>query len=180
MTEARMSKTSRSQAPPPTITLGSPFGLPHLLLIILLGFLSGQGCTEYRLSGTVATGRLPAVLVVDNDDPRLNQLGVEGAVIELTLDPRSLRPRSLGAGQTDGTGQFDIPIDQAGAGVLDYQLGILCRLEGHQSIWQIVPMPSTKRRLLIMMAPGHNRHSPTGNRLNEVLKIQQRLLREPR
>lgn len=180
MTEARMSKTSRSQVPPPIVTLGSPFGLSHLRLVILLGLLSGQGCTEYRLGGTVATGRLPAVLVVDDNDPRLNQFGIEGAVIELTLDPTSLRPRPLGAGQTDGTGQFDIPIDQAGAGILDYQLGILCRLEGHQSVWKVVPMPSSKRRLLIIMAPGHNRHAPTGHRLNEVQKIQQRLLREPR
>jgi len=119
-------------------------------------------------------------MLVDHDDPRLNELGLEGAVIELTLDPASLRPRPLGAGQTDDMGRFDIPIDQAGVGVLDYQLGILCRLDGHRPVWQVVPIPPAKRRLLIMMVRGPDRRSRTGDGLNEMLKMQQRHLNEPR
>ena len=148
----------------------------------MLTCLSTVGCGAYRLRGTILDGQLSAVLLVDHDDPRLKQVGLGGAVIELTLDPNSMHPRPLGAAMTGRDGEFDIPIDQAGAGVLEYQLGIMCRLDGYRTIWQIIQLPSSKRQLLIIMtpgphgAPGPSRVPPNQDILKDTLQMQDRWL----
>ncbi len=138
--------------------------------------LAATGCGEYRLRGLVVEGDTAAVLVVDDDDPRLAQHGLSGAVIELTVEPNSLRPKSLGAAMTDDHGQFDMAIDQPGAGLLEYDIGILCRLDGYRSHYETLLLPGSNRRLLIIVHEGRGVNRAKGDLLQETLDLKDQLM----
>ena len=150
---------------------GRVMAVAYVLSMIAVG-----GCAKYRLQGVVVIGDAGAVLVVDHDDPRLDQIGLSGAVLDLTMDPNSLRPTSFGPSMTDERGRFDITIDQLGAGFLEYELGILCRLNGYRSLSQNLPMPSSRRWLLVMMTKGRDTHPVGQDVLQETLEWKDRLL----
>ena len=149
------------------------------LVLPLIGaaqlLLVSTGCSEYRLRGLVVAGDVQRVLVVDKHDPRLDQEGLPDAVLDLTLDPSSMRPKRLGSGMTDARGKFDIPIDAAGAGFLDYELSLLCSVEGYGSVYQIIQRPSGRRRLIVMLVKGGRSIEPTDDALTESMKIHQRV-----
>lgn len=136
------------------------------------------GCQTYRLQGTVVPGLMPAVIEVEPRDPRLAQRGLEGALIELTLDPSSMRPVALGIIEADDLGRFDIPLEQAGVGFLEYDLGILCRAPGHMATYQVISVPPAGRQLLVLMARGRDTGPPAPDVLRETLELKEQLLRD--
>ncbi len=131
---------------------------------------SAFGCA-YVLEGRVIQGGHGAVVVTEPDNPNFEQRGLGDVTIELTLDPGSISPRSLGTQLTDGEGRFRFPIDAAGAGVLEYELGVLCRSKGYQTLYQTLPMPPKSRRLLIVMAPGSVPPSEAEDVIGETLRL---------
>jgi hypothetical protein len=108
------------------------------------------------LRGKVVSGPQSMVMVVTEDDPRLAGPGLDGVTIKLTLDPRSLGRKPLGAGSTYGDGTFAIPINEFGAGLLEYEVGALARAEGHQYAEGYFKLPPPSQRVLIVMAKGHD------------------------
>ncbi|MBI1370635.1 MAG: hypothetical protein GC162_18510 [Planctomycetes bacterium] len=131
--------------------------------VVMMFFISAlaalsAGCSSgYTLRGKVVTGPEALVSIVPADDPRLAGPGVESATIELTLDPRSLGRRVLSTNAAYGDGQFQIPVQEFGAGVLDYELGVLVRANGYAPTAGIFRLGSQDLRLLIVMTKGQDR-----------------------
>jgi hypothetical protein len=141
---------------------GAPAGLALLLV----------GCAGYRLQGRVVPGPEPAVFVLKAGDRQLDQPGLAGAMVEATLDPSSLSPKRVGTAITDSDGDFELPVDAVGAGVLEYELGLLARNQDSTTLWQTLDLPPGSRRLLIVLRPGPpGKAGPPPDILEETLEM---------
>ena len=139
--------------------------------LVLLAVAALAGCESYRLRGAVVAGEAPGVLVVKPSDVRLREVGLPGATIELVLDPASMSPKPAGAALSDARGRFDVPIKEMGAGLLEYELSILCRLKDHGPVYQTIALPGSDRRLLIVLAPGRDAPRPNEDLISETLRL---------
>ncbi len=150
---------------------GRPMRFAGVALLVCVMAVGGCG---YQLRGTVIEATTSAVLVVDQDDPRVNDPRLPGAVVSLTLDPGHLNAKNLGAHATDVNGRFDVPIGE-GAGLLEYQLELLCRLSGYQAVQQRMALPGGTKQLLILMVPGRDTYRPKPDILDETLRLEKQL-----
>lgn len=112
------------------------------------------GCGSYALQGRVIHGSSPEVLIVDRDDPRLEGSGVPGASVRLTIDPDSLGRNILSPTTTRPDGTFSIPVDEFGAGILEYDAGLLVRKEGHEPAYRDFRLPGGNQRVLVVLPRG--------------------------
>jgi hypothetical protein len=111
-------------------------------------------CSPHTISGRVVRGDVSYVSVVDKDDPRLSEPGLPGVLLRLDLDPGRLSSKSL-AQETSGTdGEFTLPVDEPGAGLIDLEVGLLARRKGFQSAEGVFKVPKGSKRVLIVMSPG--------------------------
>jgi len=125
-----------------------------VLLLLTVAFIL-PGCGPYLLKGRVIAGDSPHVLVVPNSDTRLDESpGIPGATISLRLDPNSLGGRELADGMTDGDGRFAIPINEFGAGLLEYEIGVRVRQRGHNTAYDVIDMPGSGLRVLVILPRG--------------------------
>lgn len=148
------------------------FCVVALAMMLPLGL---TGCSSYHLAGTVISGSQSTVLVVDKNDSRLQQPGINGASLMFTIDPDSLNASSLPVDITDGNGSFSVPVSQTGAGFLEYDLLALCRAPGYVSASRKMPLPSGSKRLLIVLSPGKDTYTPDHNIVNETIDMGKRL-----
>ena len=116
-----------------------------------------SGCTTYKLRGKVVDGDVSSILVVDPDDPRLKQPGIAGVGIQLMLDPQKLSRKQAGQTTSFAYGTFSLPVEQTGAGFLEYQAMVTARMARMSPAVRIMPLPPEDKRLLIMLAPGEDR-----------------------
>jgi hypothetical protein len=131
--------------------------------------LAMAGCETYVLRGQVISGNTPAVLIVESDDARLQSgMGIMGAKINLTLDPRSLGREPLGETVTSTDGSFSMPLDLFGAGTLLHEVGVVARAQGYNATTGEVILPSAKKRMLVIMVPGRDRYVPPEDPLEDV------------
>jgi hypothetical protein len=145
---------------------------PLLLIVPLL-----VGC-DYEIQGLVVPGAVSEVQVVSQDDPRLNQAGLVHAQVIGTIDPDALTAERQHPAVTDEKGQFSIPITSSGAGILEYKLGIYARHTGYSPTEDTINLPSTRKRLLIVLAPGEDRPAPPPRDMTEdALKAQEEMRR---
>ena len=140
--------------------------------LIVLAALLSAGCASYRLQGKVIEGGTPAVLVVEKDDPRLNEPGIAGTVLEVTIDPNRLSASDAGADVSDLQGEFAIPIGEFGAGLLEYDARVIARLRGYQTTNRTIRLPGSNKRLLVILSPGQDNGSAPAkqNVIDETLK----------
>ena len=117
--------------------------------------------------------------MLDPRDKHLRRTGLGGAYLELTLDPSSLSPLVMGTVMTDERGRFKKKIDQTGAGLLEYELGLLCRSPGHRSLYQTMPLPGSKKWMLIVLAPGRDTTTGPRDLLEETLRMAEPYLDGP-
>ena len=134
-----------------------------------------HGCGPYHLQGRVVQGPTLAVLLVNKDDKRLEQPGIDSAKIELTLDPSSMRPKRLADAITDYNGDFDVLIEEFGAGALEYEIGLLVQRLGYQSLYQTIGLPGRDRRLIIVMPTGRDQLRRRENVLDETMRLKEQL-----
>lgn len=133
--------------------------LRYALLLLATVPIIG-GCSSYTLRGRVVEGEVAAVVVVNANDPRLKQPGLAHVRIDAVLDPRSLERQDLGAGLTQDDGTFSMPVNATGAGFLEYDLFIEFHRRGFApTVEPQMPLPPAGKRLLVVMAPGHDRPS---------------------
>jgi hypothetical protein len=121
--------------------------LPLLLLACLLLL---PACTTNAIRGVVVRGETSRITVVNNDDKRLEQPGLEGAAVDMVIDPESIDPKHLQTAITDERGHFEAPISEAGAG--------------------------GNKTLLITLAPGHDSIAPPRDILRDTIKTGERLM----
>lgn len=113
------------------------------------------GCETYKLRGRVTSGDATYIALVDDNDPRL-QTGdaIAGVVLRLQTDPGKLNRKFVGQGLTDGKGEFAIPVDEVGAGFLEYDVAIDARRSGYESTESFFRLPPSDKRVLIVLRPG--------------------------
>jgi len=137
---------------------------------VLLTMLAlASGCQSgYVLRGKVVAGPRSAVMVVPEDDPRLAGPGIDGATVELTMDPRSLGRKKLASSVAMGDGGFQIPINEFGAGVLEYELGAVVQQEGFQTAEGVFMLPPGGQQLLVILARGHDTYQAPEDPLKDL------------
>lgn len=118
------------------------------------------GCS-YALQGRVIRGDASYVEVVDSGDPRLSEpkAGMSGVSIHLQGDPSNIRRKTLGRTASGGNGGFSVPVDEFGAGMLDYDVGVFARRKGCEPAEGYFRLPGSGKRVLVVMAPGDDRET---------------------
>ncbi len=141
--------------------------------LILLTALALAGCKPYEIVGIVvpARGEPAGVRVVGQSDARLEQTGIPGANVQLTLDPDTLRPIRLGSVTADDQGRFRMPVDETGAGFLEYELGIYARARGFSPTLGQLRLPGASKRLVVIMEPGVDRDVMPADAIRETLDM---------
>ena len=144
----------------------------------LCGVLALGGCATGKVQGRVVEGPYPAVMIVDRDDARLQgdatrgEAGVSRAAIEFVLDPGTLRARRVGYDQSNRDGWFTIDVDAFGAGFLEYDVQVYARHAGYAPTIERVRVPSSRKRLLVVMTPGAGgEESSDEHFLDETLRL---------
>lgn len=140
--------------------------------VALLAMISLMaGCGTYQLQGKTVPGPVSAVYLVDRDDPRLDQPGLPGATVSLTLDPDRLSAKHVGEYKTDPDGRFAIEVKELGAGVLEYDVRLDAHLAGHGAAVENFRLPSRNKRVLVMLGEGEGSEAPQrGGILDETLR----------
>ncbi len=140
---------------------------PLLLLAAAL-----TGCGPYELRGRVIEGPVSSVSIVRADDPRLTASGgLTNSTIALTLDPTSLGSKPIGSTLTDTEGNFSLAITEAGAGVLEYQIGVLARRAGYTPAENFMPLPPAGKRVLVTLTRGSDRVSKPDNPIDDLKRF---------
>lgn len=129
-----------------------------LFLLACLSTLTLGACSAHQVRGVVVVGQQSSVQLVHKSDPRLEGEPVAGANISAIIDPQSLDRSRLPAVLSDPLGAFAIPVDEFGAGWLDYELGILARRDSFAPAEGFVKLPGGDTRVLIVLAPGRDTH----------------------
>lgn len=136
-------------------------------------------CSSYQLQGKVVQGPVSSVTIVDKSDRRLAEPGLSGATLSGTLDPQSPGRKRLSPAGTDGDGAFAIPITEAGAGFLEYDLQLIAKAAGFQSAVGNFRVPGGGKRVLITLAPGRDAFNPEqSDVVGETLRLSEPFLRE--
>ena len=148
-------------------------------MLLAASLFSAAGCGSYKLQGVVLEGDSPRIEIVDKDDSRLEQFGVDDARLTLQLDPQRLSPEVIGRGQSDGDGHFSLTIDEPGAGLLMMDVRLRVSREDFGSLQQDFELPGRGKRLVITLKPGKDDASiGDDNLLRETLREAAPYLRD--
>ena len=120
-----------------------------LLLAALLSALGLGGCAPVSVRGTVISGEISLIAVVDKNDPRLEQPGIPDAkvVVRQTGRAGAVVERSS---NTDGV--FSVPLE--GTGALSSPMGMVVSADGYlRANEETMPTPTKDQRLLVLLKP---------------------------
>lgn len=140
-------------------------------LTLLAIFVGLAGCQGYRLEGKVVSGLTSSVVMVDKNDPRLNEPGLQGVLVDVTIEPNELRPKNIGADVTDGDGFFGLPVRETGAGLLEYDASVVATRKGYKTLFWEFRLPPSNQRMLIIMEEGRGGYKPPKDLLRESIEI---------
>ncbi len=119
------------------------------------------GCESYSLRGHVIRGEISYIEIVDADDERLEQPGLTATRVGVHLDPGRLNRKFLGSTVSNSNGDFSIPVDEFGAGFLEYDISVVAYRDGYFGAEQFFVMPSANRRVLTIPGPGNDANPPS-------------------
>jgi len=129
------------------------------------------GCSSPSIKGRVVAGEGSYIIVVTSSDPRLSGPGVEGvagASVAVVMDPSRLNRKVIASGVSGPNGEFELPIDEFGAGFLEIDVAVTARKKDHSPAESYFRLPGSSRRLLIVLGPGQDR--PTGLEREDLTK----------
>lgn len=154
--------------------------LVAVTLVAMFLLPGGVGCSSYAMRGRVIEGHRAAVEIVSRDDPRLTmqEPGLADASVWVTLDPEKLNARAIGSGVSDATGNFAIPVDVAGAGVLLHEVRVAATRPKFLDASDQFVLPGSRQRVLITMASGTPNRVDERPLLERTLEEAQPYLRE--
>jgi hypothetical protein len=129
----------------------------HTLRLLALVVIAAMcGACSYSLKGRVIEGEASYVAVVDETDPRLNDRGLSGVRLHLQMDPGKLSRETLHRDVSSGEGTFELPVDEIGAGFMDYDVGLFARRAGYTPAEGSFRLPPKSKRILIVLARGQD------------------------
>jgi hypothetical protein len=149
------------------------------LLVVCLASAVLCGCGRYQMRGVVVEGAISTIRVMDENDPRLLEAyGLPLATIEATLDAERLSRKQLPRGISDVDGTFVVPVDEPGAGYLDYYVRVIVQKAGYDTAVQNLRVPGPKQRLLVTLSRGADRYKPDApDLMDETLKMGEPYMR---
>lgn len=114
-------------------------------------------CSPYTVTGRVVRGDSSYMLLVEEGDPRLDEPGLPGVQMKLTVDPGKIERKVVAQEVSGPSGEVSLPVDELGAGLLDFTVGVIARKPGFSPAEGTFMLPKGGRtRLLIIMAPGRD------------------------
>jgi len=122
-----------------------------------------NGCASYQLQGVVVEGSLPGIYIVDSGDPRLAGTAVADARVQGMLDPNKIRSKPLPLVMTDDNGRFAIPIEDPGAGLLEYTFTLYPDADGYGTppgAGTAMALPPPGKQVLVVLAAGRRTGPP--------------------
>lgn len=125
--------------------------------VIVAGACALLGACSSSLQGKAIRGDYSGVEVVSDSDPRLAERGLSGVSVHVQLDPTKLKRETLGRAVSASDGSFSIPVDQFGAGVLEYDIGVYARRRGCEPAEAFFRLPGSGKRLLVIMTEGEDK-----------------------
>lgn len=131
------------------------------------------GCGSYALRGRVIEGDSSGVFVVDPSDPRLKAPGVDGALLDLVLDPQRVSRKHAGRGVSNESGDFSVPVGEFGAGVLLFDALITAEKHGFIPAEEVLPLPGQDKRVLITLQRGIAPRTPVRENLRDEIRRYQ-------
>ena len=148
------------------------------LAVCVLSLLA-CGCGQYQMQGVVVEGSVSAIRVVEQDDPRLLEgYGLPLATVEATLDADRLSRKMLPRGFSDVDGTFSVPVEETGAGYLDYYVRVIVRKVGYDTAVTDLRIPGPKQLLLVTLARGQDTYEPEApDMLDETIKMSEPYMR---
>ncbi|MEQ8317898.1 MAG: carboxypeptidase-like regulatory domain-containing protein [Phycisphaerales bacterium] len=117
-----------------------------LLSALAIAAVLLPGCQTPRLEGVVVPGRLGVVAVIDDDDARLDQVGIPDARVRVRLTGNG---RMLVDTTTDEEGRFSVPT--SGEQMARGTVRVIVEADGYARIDRQVPLRSFYRSLYITM-----------------------------
>jgi hypothetical protein len=131
-----------------------------LLILAALLAVSIAGCGEgYMLRGRVIRSETSYVALVDPSDPRLDDdtvQGIPGVTLHLQMDPGKLNRETITRDVSAPDGSFALRVPNFGAGWMEYDVGLFARKPGLTPAQHFFRLPPDSKRVIIMMAPGHD------------------------
>ncbi len=145
--------------------------------LLITTLACAAGCeSQYVLEGRVVEGAYGDAIVVDADDPRLAGPPIEYAALQLTLDPRSLGRENIGRTVSGQDGTFSLPLDDVfGAGFLEHEVRLISRAEKYQSAEGFFILPSSSKRILVIMAKGKDTRPAEDNPYQRAIEDADRM-----
>lgn len=146
------------------------------VLLVVVALVMLTGCSTYKLRGKVMDGSVSAMRVVNADSEQLQGMGIGGAQVTAILDPDQPSRKKLPEVYTDADGNFALPIDEVGAGFLEYEVLISVRLPRMSPAVRRMALPTGNQRLLITLSAGQDM-VPYEQRdiVEETLRLQEQL-----
>ncbi len=144
----------------------APSNIAALVLLTLAAALL-PACGAHKMEGYVIRGPASQVIVTDRSDARIKQQPLAGASVQVTIDPQSLGRRTLPIVQSGPDGSFAVPIDEVGAGLLDYPVLIVVRKTNHDTAATEIYLPSGFKCILAVLKPGKDGYRPLDDPLRE-------------
>lgn len=128
------------------------------------------GCAPYTLRGKVIEGDVSFIAVIDASDPRLDGPGLSGAMLRLETDPERLNRKVVGTAVSGPDGSFAIPVEEVGAGLLMYDMGLRAERQGYAPAEQFFRLPGSDRRVLVILQPGGGGAGPADDNAEDLLR----------
>lgn len=128
-----------------------------LAALLTTAILLLTGCSGYTLRGRVLEGDASWVTVTNQAALDAEQARpIQGAVVELVLDPGRLNRKPLGTARTDANGEFAIKVDEFGAGWMEHDVGMTVSRDGFVLADGFFRLPPDSRRILVTLQRGRD------------------------
>jgi len=148
--------------------------------LVLCAVLAAMtGCGAYQMRGVVIEGAASTIRIVDQDDPRLLEgYALPMATVDAALDADRLNRKQLPRDITAVDGSFSIPVNETGAGYLNYYARIVVRRNGYNTAVGDIRIPPPDKRVLVTLAPGEDRYrSKSQDVVDETMKMGEPYMR---
>lgn len=128
-----------------------------VLLLIggLIGLTGCQGADQF--TGKVVVGPSSYAGAVFANDARLQNEGIPGATVRVTLDPQRLNAVRKQPVTSGRDGAFTVPIPEAAGGLQTYRVEVTALAEGYQPAVFVGDLPSYGQPFLIVLGENGQR-----------------------
>lgn len=152
--------------------------LALLAALLLVGCTVLCGCGQYQLSGLVVDGPRSQVLVVDRDDPRLDQAGIADVDVQMVLDPKRLNRELLDHAVSDSYGRFVLNVNTIGGSYLQNDVRVAAQAPGYAPAVRDMSLPGASKALLITLTSGSGTAGVREDLLDETLRLGEPYLKD--